>query len=210
MLLIKAKQIHLTSLKKKVIKMTTPKIYTKKGDDGTTGLFSGKRVNKHNIRIKTCGNLDELNVWIGMIRNFKMDKNTQNTLITIQQELMSIAAQLSDHRAYGVSKKKHTLKPTDKNNVIFLENQIDLISKELPELKNFVIPGGHSIISYTHLARCSCRKVERLISELKDKESVPNLIIAYINRLSDYFFTLARKFTYDMDVSEIKWISKKK
>ncbi len=190
--------------------MTSPKIYTKKGDDGTTRLFSGKRVNKHNIRIKTCGTLDELNVWIGMIRNFEIDKNTQNTLIIVQQELMSIATQLSDHRAYESPKMEHSLKPLDKNNVIFLENQIDLITKELPELKNFIIPGGHSIISYTHLARCSCRKLERLISELKDKESVPNVIIAYINRLSDYLFTLARKFTYDMDVSEIKWISKKK
>lgn len=88
--------------------MTCYKKYTKKGDDGTTGLYSRKRVNKHNIRIKTCGNLDELHVWIRMIRNFKMDKNTQNILITIQQELMSIEAQLSDHMAYEVSKKKHT------------------------------------------------------------------------------------------------------
>ena len=109
--------------------MSSPKIYTKKGDDGTTRLFSGKRVYKHNIRIKTCGTLDELNVWIGMIRNFEMDKNTRNTLITIQQELMSISTQLADDRAFEVSKKNHTLKPMDKNNVIFLENQIDLISK---------------------------------------------------------------------------------
>ena len=99
--------------------MTSPKIYTKKGDDGTTRLFSGKRVNKHNIRIKTCGNLDELNVWIGMIRNFEIDKNTQNTLIIVQQELMSIATQLSDHRAYESSKMEHSLKPSDKNNIIF-------------------------------------------------------------------------------------------
>ena len=145
-----------------------------------------------------------------MIRNFEIDKNTQNTLIIVQQELMSIATQLSDHRAYESSKMEHSLKPLDKNNVVFLENQIDLITKELPELKNFIIPGGHSIISYTHLARCSCRKLERLISELNDKESVPNVIIAYINRLSDYLFTLARKFTYDMNVYEIKWISEKK
>tara|TARA_A100000164_G_scaffold14734_1_gene12294 strand:+ start:1097 stop:1606 length:510 start_codon:yes stop_codon:yes gene_type:complete len=144
-----------------------------------------------------------------MIRNFEMDKNTRNTLITIQQELMSISTQLADDRAFEVSKKNHTLKPMDKNNVIFLENQIDLISKELPELKNFVISGGHSIISYTHVAKCSCRRVERLISEHKDKKRVPNMIIAYINRLSDYLFTLARKFTYDMGMSEIKWISKK-
>ena len=88
--------------------MTSPKIYTKKGDDGTTRLFSGKRVNKHNIRIKTCGTLDELNVWIGMIRNFEIDKNTQNTLIIVQQELMSIATQLSDHRAYESSKMEHS------------------------------------------------------------------------------------------------------
>ena len=147
--------------------MTRLKIYTKTGDDGTTGLFSWNRVQKYYIRIKTYGTFDELNVWIGMIRNFEMDKNTQNTLIIIQQELMSISTQLADDWALEVSKKDHTLKPIDKNNVIFLENQIDLISKELPELKNFVIEGGHCIISYTHFARCSCRKVERLISELR-------------------------------------------
>lgn len=186
--------------------MTRFKIYTKTGDDGTTGLLSGRRVDKHNIRIKTYGTIDELNVWIGMIRNFEMDKNTQNTLTVIQEELMSIATQLADDRALNVSKKVKTLKPTGLNNILFLENQIDLITKELPKLKNFVIPGGHSIISYTHVARCSCRKAERLISKLNNKESVPNLIIAYINRLSDYLFTLARKFTHDMNVNEIKWI----
>ena len=114
-----------------------------------------------------------------MIRIFKMDKKTQNTLLIIQQELMSIATQLADDRAFKLSEKGQTLKPTYKNNIIFLENQIDLITRKLPELKNFLIPGGNSIISYTQLARCSCRKVERLISELKNKESVPNLIIAY-------------------------------
>ncbi len=92
-----------------------------------------------------------------MKRNFEIDKNTKNTLIIVQQELMSIATQLSDHMANEAPKKKHTLRPTNKNNVIFLENQIDLITKGLPELKNFIIPGGHSVISYAHLARCSCR-----------------------------------------------------
>ena len=92
-----------------------------------------------------------------MIRNFEIDRNTLNTLIIVQQKLMSIATQLSGHRAYESSKMEHGLKPSDKNNIIFLENQIDLINKKLPELKNFIISGGHSIISYNRLARCSCK-----------------------------------------------------
>ena len=122
---------------------------------------------------------------------------------------MSIATQLSGHRAYESSKMEHCLKPSDKNNIIFLGNQIDLINEKLPELKNFIISEGHGIISYTHPARYSCKKLERLVSEPMDNESVPNVVIEYVNQISDYLFTLVRKFSYDMDVSEIKWISKK-
>ena len=190
--------------------MSKLKLYTKTGDDGTTGLLSGKRVKKNNIRIQTYGTLDELNVWIGMIRNVKTDQNTQNTLLIIQKEIMTIASQLADDTNPRKSNLVDILDPIDEGNIKFLEKQIDLISNSTPDLKNFIIPGGHKLISFIHVARCTCRKAERFIASLKEKEIVPRLIVAYINRLSDYLFALSRKLAYDLDVSEIKWIPKKK
>tara|TARA_Y100000389_G_C17370254_1_gene468615 strand:+ start:421 stop:1008 length:588 start_codon:yes stop_codon:yes gene_type:complete len=194
----------------KGIDMSRYKIYTKKGDDGTTGLLSGKRVSKHHVRIKAYGTVDELNAWVGMIRNFKIDENTENTLIKIQNELMTVASQLADDTAYEVSKLVNILEPIDEQAVKNLEDQIDMINDELPELKNFVIPGGHVVVSYAHLARCICRRAERFVTELNEIENVPQIIIAYINRLSDFLFILSRKLTKDYQVKEIKWIAQKK
>ena len=190
--------------------MSRFKIYTKKGDDGTTGLLSGKRVSKYHVRIKAYGTVDELNAWVGMIRNFKIDEKTENTLIKIQNELMIVASQLADDTAYEVSKLVNILEPIDEDAVKNLEDQIDIINDELPELKNFVIPGGHVVVSYAHLARCACRRAERFITELNEIENVPKFIIAYINRLSDYLFILSRKLAKDYQVKEIKWIAQKK
>jgi cob(I)alamin adenosyltransferase len=190
--------------------MSRFKLYTKTGDDGTTGLLSGRRVSKHHVRIKAYGAVDELNAWVGMIKNYELDVNTQNTLVKIQQELMTVASQLADDSAFEVSKLVNLLDPINVNNVKYLENQIDLINLELPELKNFVIPGGHVIISYAHLARCTCRRAERFVTELNENENVPEIIIAYINRLSDFLFILSRKFAKDFEVEEIKWIAQKK
>jgi len=145
-----------------------------------------------------------------MIKNYELDVNTQNTLVKIQQELMTVASQLADDSAFEVSKLVNLLDPINDNNVKYLENQIDLINLELPELKNFVIPGGHVIISYAHLAKCTCRRAERFVTELNENENVPEIIIAYINRLSDFLFILSRKFAKDFEVEEIKWIAQKK
>ena len=190
--------------------MSRYKLYTKKGDDGTTGLLSGKRVSKHHVRIKAYGTVDELNAWVGMIRNFKIDKNTENTLVRIQNELMTVASQLADDTSYEVSKLIKIIEPIDDENVKYLEDQIDLINDELPELKNFVIPAGHIVVSYAHLARCTCRRAERFVTELNEIENVPHIIIAYINRLSDFLFILSRKLARDYEVEEIKWIAQKK
>ena len=194
----------------KGIDMSSFKLYTRKGDDGTTGLLSGKRLSKHHIRIKAYGTVDELNAWVGMIRNFKTDKNTDKTLVKIQQELMIIASQLSDDTTFEVSKLVKILDPISEEEVKHLEDQIDQINNELPELKNFVIPGGHMLVSYTHLARCTCRRAERFVTEFNEIENIPQIIIAYINRLSDYLFILARKLAKDYEVKEIKWIAQKK
>jgi cob(I)alamin adenosyltransferase len=145
-----------------------------------------------------------------MIRNFKIDENTENTLIKIQNELMTVASQLADDTDYEVSKLVNILEPIDEQAVKNLEDQIDMINDELPELKNFVIPGGHVVVSYAHLARCTCRRAERFVTELNEIENVPQIIIAYINRLSDFLFILSRKLTKDYQVKEIKWIAQKK
>ena len=109
-----------------------------------------------------------------------------------------------------VTKLVKILEPINNENVKYLEGQIDIINDELPELKNFVIPGGHVIVSYTHLARCACRRAERLVTELNELENVPKIIIAYINRLSDFLFILSRKFAKDYNVEEMKWMAQKK
>jgi cob(I)alamin adenosyltransferase len=145
-----------------------------------------------------------------MIRNFKINKNTEDILIRIQNELMIIASQLADDTSCEVSKLVKVLETIDYENVKYLEDQIDMINNELPELKNFLIPGGHVVVSYTHLARCTCRRAERLVTELNETENVPQIIIAYINRLSDFLFILSRKLAQDYEVEEIKWITQKK
>ena len=189
--------------------MSKYKLYTKTGDDGTTSLFSGKRVSKHHVRIKAYGTIDELNAWIGLIRNDKIAAETNSFLIKIQYELMTIASQLADDTSAITQNLSGKIIPITFKNITEIESEIDKINSELPELKNFIIPGGHVLISYTHLARCTCRRAERFITKLKDKEEVSSVIIAYINRLSDYLFILSRKFSKDFDVEEIKWIAKK-
>ena len=156
--------------------MSRFKLYTKTGDDGTTGLLSGRRVSKHHVRIKAYGTVDELNAWMGMIRNFETDPNTRETIVKIQQELMTIASQLADDTTFELSKLVDVLQPINEDNVNHLENEIDEISNALPELKNFVIPGGHVAVSYAHLARCTCRRAERFITELNQVENVPEII----------------------------------
>ena len=178
--------------------MLEMKVYTRTGDDGTTSLFSGKRVPKHDLRITSYGTIDELNSWVGAIRD-QADQETKKELIVIQNDLMTIGAQLAN------DKGELTIPKIDQNHVEVLEKSIDRITDELPPLKNFVIPGGHPQVSNTHLARCVCRRAERHIAELKQVTPVTPEIIIYINRLSDYFFTLARKFAQDLGVTEIKW-----
>ena len=190
--------------------MSSFKLYTKTGDDGTTGLLSGKRVSKHDIRISTYGTVDELNSWIGLIRHYDIDPKIKTTLIKIQQELMTMASQLADDTDFEVSRLAKTLDPIQEKDITYLEDQIDLISGELPELRNFVIPGGHMVVSYAHLARCTCRRAERYITELNEIQKVHKTIIAYVNRLSDFLFILGRKLSKDFEVDEIKWSGQKK
>lgn len=182
--------------------MKTNKVYTKTGDSGVTSLISGKRVPKHDIRIKAYGTIDELIVWLGLIRDITTTTDIKATLLEIQKQLMTIAAELSVESEKELPKN---LIPIQPNAVKHIENKIDILAAELPLLKNFVIPGGHVLISYAHLARCVCRRAERYVTELDEEVSVSSTIIAYMNRLSDYFFTLSRTFALELDVEEIKW-----
>jgi cob(I)alamin adenosyltransferase len=179
------------------------KLYTKTGDMGTTGLLTGKRLPKHHIRINAYGTVDELNSWIGLIRGQKINETHHQELIKIQNDLMYIGSELADD---STTQSLMGIDVINKTDVKLLEDWIDQMTDGLPVLKNFVITGGHLTISNTHLARCVCRRAERIITELNESTTINPDIITYINRLSDYLFTLSRKFSHDLKVHEIKWI----
>jgi cob(I)alamin adenosyltransferase len=184
--------------------MNDIKVYTKTGDDGTTALFSGKRVHKHHIRIKAYGSIDELNSWVGLIRDNTDNKKQSDELIHIQKQLLILGSQLASEGS------TNPISPLETADVDFIEQAIDRMTAQLAVLRNFVIPGGDPLVSYAHLARCVCRRAEREMTKLREKEKVAKLAIIYINRLSDYFFTLSRKFAQDCQVEEIKWIPSRK
>ncbi|SMG10621.1 cob(I)yrinic acid a,c-diamide adenosyltransferase [Arenibacter troitsensis] len=189
------------------------KIYTKTGDDGTTGLFGGTRVPKHHIRIESYGTLDELNSWVGLIRDQPIGESSKKILIKIQEKLFTIGALLA------IDPKKEKLKSgkdrlnipkIDTDDIDLLEKEIDLMEQQLPPMTHFILPGGHTTVSYCHIGRTICRRAERLVSQLNDFEPVDPILLTYINRLSDFLFVLARKLSYDVEAEEIKWIPEKK
>jgi cob(I)alamin adenosyltransferase len=188
--------------------MKENKVYTKTGDDGTTSLNSGLRVKKHHIRVAAYGSIDELNAWIGLIRDTTADILDREFLMLLQNHLMVLGTQLSTVREEDLP--TDFIDPINDPHILEIENEIDRISMDLPPLKNFVLPGGHPLVSYSHLARCVCRRAERHITELNANERVSPYVIAFVNRLSDYFFVLSRKFSIDLDLNENKWIPKEK
>lgn len=188
--------------------MKENKVYTKTGDDGTTSLNSGLRVKKHHIRVAAYGNIDELNAWVGLIRDSTANVLDREFLHILQNHLMVLGTQLSTIREEDFP--SDFINPIQEEHISEIENEIDRISLDLPPLKNFILPGGHPIVSYTHLARCVCRRAERQITELNANERVSPSVIAFVNRLSDYFFVLSRKFAKDLHLEENKWIPKEK
>lgn len=177
------------------------KIYTKKGDKGETGLLGGTRVKKSHIRIESYGTVDELNSWIGLIRDQSIDKHSKEVLIHIQDRLFTIGS----HLASDPEKSKAKIPDIKEDDVIALENEMDKMNETLPEMKSFVLPGGHTTVSYCHIARCICRRAERCAVGLASEEKVEDIIIKYLNRLSDYLFILSRKLTQDLKAEEIPW-----
>jgi cob(I)alamin adenosyltransferase len=177
------------------------KIYTKTGDKGQTSLIGGTRVPKHHIRIESYGTVDELNSWIGLINDQDIAQESKTILSEIQDRLFTIGSSL----ASDPEKSKMKIPDLHQSDIELLENQIDKMNEVLPEMRNFILPGGHTTISYCHLARCVCRRAERNVIHLHETEYVNEIVIVYLNRLSDYLFVLARFVAHQMNVNEIAW-----
>ncbi|MDR0754691.1 MAG: cob(I)yrinic acid a,c-diamide adenosyltransferase [Prevotellaceae bacterium] len=179
------------------------KIYTKTGDKGTTSLTGGTRVPKFHIRVEAYGTVDELISYIGLIRSQKIDSHLIETLHQIQIKLMDIAAIMAS------DEKAKKLRHVSDDDIKIIENEIDKYNAELEPLKYFVLPGGHYIPAFCHIARCICRRAERMILRVNAESAVPENVLIYINRLSDYLFVLARKLHKTLDVQELFWITDK-
>jgi cob(I)alamin adenosyltransferase len=177
------------------------KIYTKTGDKGQTSLIGGTRVPKHHLRIETYGTIDELNSWLGLLRDLSTDDHSITVLLEIQDRLFTIGAQL----ASDPEKSKMKLPELFLTDIDLLEKEIDRMEAELPVLTSFVLPGGHPLVSNTHIARCVCRRAERLVSQLSEETAVNELIVSYLNRLSDYIFVLSRYFAQLTSAPESPW-----
>lgn len=177
------------------------KIYTKTGDSGETSLIGGTRVPKHHIRIESYGTIDELNSYIGLIKDQEIDKRSRDILTEIQDRLFTIGSSLASDPENSKLKIPDLLD----EDVTVLEKEIDYMNSELPELRSFILPGGHTTISYCHIARCVCRRAERNTIYLAENNFVAPLVIKYLNRLSDYLFILARFFAKQLNVKETNW-----
>ncbi|CAA0219441.1 Cob(I)yrinic acid a,c-diamide adenosyltransferase [Tenacibaculum maritimum] len=189
------------------------KIYTKTGDKGTTALFGGTRVPKNHLRIECYGTVDELNSYIGLIRDQQISKDIQNDLLKIQNDLFTLGAMLAtppEKETLKNGKERLNIPKINHASINFLEKQIDHINKALPQMTYFILPGGHQTVSFCHISRCICRRTERLAVALNEEEAINNDILMYLNRLSDYLFILARKLTQDLSAEEVKWIPEKK
>ena len=179
------------------------KIYTKTGDDGKTSLIGGTKVPKSHIRIEAYGTVDELNSYIGLVGDHIIDVHTKVILKEIQDRLFTIGSSLACDPDKEPLMKIPDLKETD---VYLLEKEIDKMNDALPPMKFFVMPGGHVAVSTTHIARCVCRRAERLCVNMQEHELfVEPLVIKYLNRLSDYLFVVSRYVTHLLQVAEIPW-----
>lgn len=184
------------------------KIYTKTGDKGNTSLYGGKRVPKYNTRIEAYGTVDELNSFLGLLRDQNINDLHKEFLINIQNDLFTIGAILATPTDNEKAKKLNIeqITPAD---IKKLELEIDALNISLDPMTHFILPGGHQTVSYCHVCRSICRRTERLAFKLADETHINNDVLIYLNRLSDYLFVLARKLTKDLKINETKWIPSK-
>lgn len=188
------------------------KIYTKTGDKGTTALFGGTRVPKHNLRIDSYGTVDELNSWMGLIRDQEISIHTSKIINLIQHHLFTLGAILAtppEKETLKNGKDRLNISKISDEEINMLETEMDDMDKELPPMTHFILPGGHPSVSYCHITRTVCRRAERLASELNEITPIDPQVLRYLNRLSDYLFVLARKLSKDLQAEEIKWIPNK-
>lgn len=177
------------------------KVYTKKGDKGQTGLIGGTRVSKYNIKIEAYGTVDELNSFIGLLRDKAISDEFKEELIFIQDRLFTLGSHLAtDHK-----KSKMKLPEIKEEDIVRLEKSMDKMDEQLPEMRSFILPGGHETVSFCHIARCVCRRAERCVVELNETEEQNPLIITFLNRLSDYLFVYGRLAAQKLNAEEIPW-----
>lgn len=176
------------------------KIYTKTGDQGQTSLFGGRRVSKAELRIDAYGTVDELNSCIGLLRDHLAAPDLRELLKSIQDRLFTLGANLASDPEKSLPKPDLLASDIDS-----LEREMDRMDQGLPELRNFILPGGHPTVSFCHLARCVCRRAERIVVALSLAEPVDPIVIQYLNRLSDYLFILSRYIASQLGVEEITW-----
>ena len=179
------------------------KIYTKTGDKGTTSLIGGTKVPKSHLRIEAYGTVDELNSYIGLCKDLLSDVHGKKTLQEVQDRLFTIGSSLACDPVKEPKMKIPDLKEAD---IELLEKEMDTMNDLLPDMKNFILPGGHSTLSHLHIARCICRRAERCCVRLKlESGEAEETIIKYLNRLSDYLFVLSRYTGHQMNIEEIPW-----
>jgi cob(I)alamin adenosyltransferase len=177
------------------------KIYTKTGDDGTTSLFSGGRVSKTNLRVEAYGTIDELNSVLGVARASRPHPKVDAWLTHVQRQLFNLGADL----ATPLNARADWVVRMDAETVRWLEQAIDEMTAELPELKNFILPGGSPAAAYIHVARTVCRRAERIAVALEHQDDIGEQVINYLNRLSDFLFTLARWENMQAGLTEDTW-----
>lgn len=184
--------------------MASTKIYTKTGDTGQTSLVSGKRIAKSDLRLNVYGTVDELNsnigVLVSMLESYAF-QGAERFLKKTQNQLFNAGSQL----ACNDEEIAKTLPQITKEHITAIENEIDEMTKTLPELKTFILPGGNQLAAQAHVVRTVCRRAEREGCRLLETEKIPDTIIPYLNRLSDYFFVLARFFNNSLGAQDIPW-----
>lgn len=188
------------------------KIYTKTGDKGTTSLFGGTRVPKHHIRIESYGTVDELNSYLGLLRDQELDRESEEMILKIQERLFTAGSMLATEpqKAFLKSgKERLDINKISEEDIQILEQEIDRMNEDLPPLSHFILPGGHQTVSLCHVARGVCRRAERLATALYDNEPFDPNVLVYLNRLSDYLFVLARKLSKNLRAKEIPWVPRK-
>lgn len=188
------------------------KIYTKTGDKGTTSLFGGTRVPKHHIRIESYGTVDELNAHIGLLKDQDCGEHTRQVLNRIQDRLFTIGSTLAtepEKATLKSGKERLAISRISAEDIELLEQEMDRMNGELPPMTNFILPGGHQSVSFCHIARCVCRRAERMATALHEISPFDDLVLMYLNRLSDYLFVLARMLSKNLNADEVKWIPEK-